>query len=75
MQPFTIVEDEGFRELLEEFDPAYKLPSRKTLSNILLPEPYDEVVQKVKNLLKNSEYLTITTDTWTSTAVVKVIWP
>lgn len=69
MQPFTIVEDEGFRELLEEFDPAYKLPSRKTLCNRLLPQTYDEVVQKVKNLLENSEYLTITTDTWTSTAV------
>ncbi|CAH1991678.1 unnamed protein product [Acanthoscelides obtectus] len=69
MQPFTIVEDERFRELLEEFDPAYKLPSRKTLSNSLLPQTYDEVVQKVKNLQKNSEYLTITTDTWTSTAV------
>ncbi|CAH1976566.1 unnamed protein product [Acanthoscelides obtectus] len=55
MQPFTIVEDEGFRELLE-FDPAYTLPSRNTLSNSLLPQTYDEVVQKVKNLLKNSEY-------------------
>lgn len=35
-QPFSIVEDKGFREFVEAINPVYELPSRKTLANSLL---------------------------------------
>ena len=37
MQPFNVVEREGFRILVAGFDPRYQLPTRKTLRNVLVP--------------------------------------
>ncbi|CAB0019754.1 unnamed protein product, partial [Nesidiocoris tenuis] len=36
-QPFSIVEDFGFRKFVEELNPSYHLPNRKTISQSLLP--------------------------------------
>ena len=37
-QPFTIVEDPTFRKLVHSLDPNYKLPSRGTVSDFLIPQ-------------------------------------
>ncbi|CAH1114809.1 unnamed protein product [Psylliodes chrysocephalus] len=42
MQPFTIVEDQGFRNFVQMLNPSYQLPSRKYVSNTLLPAIYEE---------------------------------
>jgi hypothetical protein len=42
-QPFSIVEDIGFREYSNALNPNYTVPSRKVLSNVLLPAKYTEV--------------------------------
>lgn len=68
LQPFSIVEDEGFKELIAGFDSSYKLPSRTTLSRTLLPEKYNLVSEKIKLILQDATDITLTTDTWTSMA-------
>lgn len=47
-QPFSIVEDIGFEEYSHALNSAYTLPSRKTLSNILLPSKFEEVPIKTR---------------------------
>ncbi|XP_060845484.1 E3 SUMO-protein ligase ZBED1-like [Rhopalosiphum padi] len=64
--PFSIVEDKEFRKLLNMLSPNYIIPSRKTVSNSLLPQMYEMVVQRVKDKLKNVSAVYLTTDGWTS---------
>ena len=55
--PFSIVEDKEFRKLLNMLSPNYIIPSRKTVSNSLLPQMYEMVVQRVKDKLKKISLL------------------
>ncbi|CAI9296930.1 unnamed protein product [Lactuca saligna] len=63
-QPFSIVEDEGFREYSRDLQPLFKLPSRWTVARDCL-QIYKEEMYKLKDVLKN-QTVSITTDTWTS---------
>jgi hypothetical protein len=66
-QPFSIVEDKAFKKLLSKAIPGYKLPSRKTLANKLLPAEYAECLAKTKSLvLNNCESICLTVDCWSS---------
>lgn len=40
VQPFSIVNDKGFRELVNKLDPRYKLPSKTHLRNVVLNAEY-----------------------------------
>lgn len=46
--------------------PGYVLPSRKTVSNSLLPQLYETTVENIKNKFKNVTSICLTTDAWTS---------
>lgn len=39
-QPFSIVEDKGFKGFVKALNPMYTLPSRKTLSLTMIPKLY-----------------------------------
>ena len=68
LQPFSIVEDEGFKYLLKNLEPRYTLPSRSTVSRTLLPKMNGELRKKLKGELDAVDYIAITTDCWTSRA-------
>ncbi|KAG8226166.1 hypothetical protein J437_LFUL007403 [Ladona fulva] len=68
LQPFSIVEDEGFKNLVTGIDPSYQLPSRAMLTRTLLPQKYESTVEALKMHLSRAESITLTTDGWTSTA-------
>lgn len=63
-QPISIVEDSGFRNLVKKLNPNYTLPSRKTVSEKLLPAFYKAHVEELKNVLKDVEHLSLTSDYW-----------
>ncbi|KAH9634429.1 hypothetical protein HF086_008263 [Spodoptera exigua] len=65
-QPFTIVENDGFRNLMKVTAPHYKLPSKTTLSR-WVDDKYDALSAVFKNKLKSVESITLTTDMWTET--------
>nr|CAI5851085.1 unnamed protein product [Callosobruchus analis] len=50
LQPFSVVEDYGFRRFVGILNPSYQLPSRKTVTNTLLPAKYQEVYSDTKNI-------------------------
>lgn len=66
LQPFSMVEDYGFRKFVEALNPTYQLPSRKTITNSLLPVEFGEVYNRTKFVMSNVKAVTLTTDCWTS---------
>ena len=69
LRPYSIVENEGFRELLKIWEPWYPNISRKELTQTVLPEIFPDIKQKVKlslegskvgwTLPRTSEYMTV----------------
>ncbi|KAH7986295.1 hypothetical protein HPB52_025075 [Rhipicephalus sanguineus] len=47
LQPYSVVKDRGFKELMEEPVPNYRLPSRNPLSRTLVPRLYDDTRKKL----------------------------
>ncbi|XP_055522726.1 E3 SUMO-protein ligase ZBED1-like [Wyeomyia smithii] len=64
--PFSLVEDKEFVRFVELLNPSYTLPSRKTLSNSLLPAVHKELFEKVKSELIDKQLICLTSDGWTS---------
>ncbi|XP_030284370.1 zinc finger BED domain-containing protein 1-like [Sparus aurata] len=65
LQPFSIVEDRGFRAFTKTLDLSYTLPGRKTLSKILVPQLYTSCHDSVKERVGHPAAVCLTTD-WTS---------
>ncbi|CAF3790922.1 unnamed protein product, partial [Rotaria socialis] len=66
IQPYSIVEDIGFRKLIQDICPNYEIPSRTYFSQKVVPGIYDNVFQSVKAHLDTANYISLTTDIWTS---------
>lgn len=64
--PFTFVENREVKKLINMLNPAYTLPSRKTLSKTLLTQVYNNLTEKVKEELRSATAISVTTDGWTS---------
>lgn len=56
-QPFSIVEDAGFREYSNALDPKYILPSRAHLTRTVLPKVYEIAMKKLNNELNTVTYV------------------
>ncbi|XP_034542641.1 zinc finger BED domain-containing protein 4-like [Notolabrus celidotus] len=65
-QPFSIVEDRGFRRLMEHIEPRYSLPSRRYFSDVSLPALHEVVATHIHKLLDNVTDISFTTDIWSS---------
>ena len=69
MQNYHVVERKGFREILQMFDPKYKLGSRKHFIDVEIPKLFTEVKCKVLHCLSDHvEYFATKTDLWPNTA-------
>ncbi|XP_061884642.1 zinc finger BED domain-containing protein 4-like [Entelurus aequoreus] len=64
-QPLSIVESEGFWELVQVLEPSYVLPTRKTIKKILVKK-YEEEWERVKLEVQQAVAVSITADMWTS---------
>ncbi|CAB4438458.1 unnamed protein product [Rhizophagus irregularis] len=67
LQPFTVVEQEQFQELIYTLDPRYILPCRQTLKeevNSLFLQRRANVKSEIDNLTSK---ISLTTDIWSST--------
>ena len=65
MQPFNIGNGFGFRKLMKFLAPHINRPSPNHLSQKLLPEIYDKIVNSLKIQLKHCRFMAATTDIWT----------
>jgi hypothetical protein len=64
LQPFSIVEDAGFRRFVAGLDPSYVLPTRNTIVTELLPVTYGQAIEALKSILAEAEAVCLTTDIW-----------
>ncbi|XP_040278901.1 E3 SUMO-protein ligase ZBED1-like isoform X2 [Bufo bufo] len=65
-QPFSILEDKGFKSFVKALDPSYNWPNRKTLSAIVLPQLYNNIKAEMMVRVGNASAVCLTTDCWTS---------
>jgi zinc finger BED domain-containing protein 4 len=65
LQPFSIVEDIGFRRLIHSIAPQYVMPSRKYFSESKIPELYSEVRETLQRAISEQSSLAFTVDIWT----------
>ncbi|KAK4323032.1 hypothetical protein Pmani_006216 [Petrolisthes manimaculis] len=66
LQPLSVVEDDGFKQLVHGLNPRYKLPSRREVTRTLLPSLYQNEVKAVSQDLEKAQHISLTTDIWTS---------
>lgn len=65
-RPFLTVEGKGFKQLMKEVCPLYKIPSRETIKT-RVDEKYEAMSHLFKTYITNSANYCITYDIWTET--------
>lgn len=68
IQPYRVVENEGFKQLVHILDPRYKIPQRAFFTDTQIPALYSKVKTEVVESLSNARRVAITMDGWTSCA-------
>jgi len=71
LQPYAIVEDEGFRRYSNHLEPRYSLPSRRLLSEQIMPGIYEKVKDRLQSSLRKAKRISFTTDIWTEPCTTK----
>ena len=71
VQPYSVVEDVGFKNVLTTLEPRYTVPSRKYFSTKIIPELYDSMRERVQSAINDSKAISFTTDTWTEPNTTK----
>jgi len=61
--PLNLVDNDEFRELIEELDACYKLPHSKKLG-VEIENLYSNVKSKISSSLQNARFISICTDIW-----------
>ena len=62
MQPLSVVENAGFKQLMHTAEPRFKIPSRPYFTNTVIPAMYTRKRVKTENVLSSVQYCSVTTD-------------
>lgn len=68
MMPYSIVSKDGFKMYTNALNASYKIPSRKTMTESRIPYLYKVTKDNVETIVKNTLFMSFTTDCWTSVA-------
>lgn len=55
-QPFSIVEDDGFKRLINYLEPRYEIPNRTYFSRTFIPDLYEKEFQLLQKKVTISFY-------------------
>ncbi|XP_026484617.2 E3 SUMO-protein ligase ZBED1-like [Vanessa tameamea] len=72
-QPFSMVDDKGFRNFVRHINPNYRIPEKRTIRYELMPKLFNELKAKLKRILSDIDNLSLTTDVWTSNSMESYI--
>lgn len=65
-QPLSLVEDIGFQRLIQHLEPRYSVPSRKYITEVVIPRIVGGLTIEVHKQLSSATWLSFTTDVWSS---------
>lgn len=65
-QPLSLVENRGFVSFVSKYIPRFQLPSQKVLSEKILADLYESLCSNFKSVINKAEFISITTDMWSS---------
>lgn len=65
IRPYSVVENDGFRYMLNVLEPRYSVPSRKQISEEVIPRLYNEVKRNIAVSLQSADRVALTCG-WTS---------
>lgn len=68
MRPFSVLENEGFVNMIRVLEPKYDMPCRTHFSEKVIPKLYQERCDTVTKKLQQAEFIAVTTNSWTSRA-------
>ena len=68
LRPYSVVDNEGFRQLLNECEPRYTIPTRRFITETAVPQLYADVKHQVTEAISSANRAAITCDAWTSRA-------
>ena len=64
LRPYSIVENDGFKDLMKVVEPRYHMVSRKELTNTVIPEIVSDLEGKIKGSMQSSQSgINFTTET------------
>ena len=63
-QPFLIVENVGFKRLVSALEPRYSLPSRRFITETILPRIKDGITAEVRKAIEKVRWFSFTTGMW-----------
>jgi hypothetical protein len=66
IQPIQLVENTGFVELVQLLEPRYQIPSRKYITERVLPDLFEQVKIKILKQMEDIQGVSFTVDHWTS---------
>ncbi len=74
--PLRAVEKPAFKEMLHSFDKQYELPSKKYLSDTVIPQLFNEnQADHHRCELQESDLFSTTTDMWSSVTMTPfIVW-
>nr|XP_055054000.1 E3 SUMO-protein ligase ZBED1-like [Misgurnus anguillicaudatus] len=66
LRPYSVVENAGFRRMVNAMEPRYPIPTREHLTKVCIPRLYAQTKARVKASLASAERVALTCDGWTS---------
>lgn len=70
LRPFSVVDQPGFKKMIDVLEPRYSVPTRQHFSEKIIPELYAETRRDIELAIAKADHIAITTDGWTSRATV-----
>lgn len=65
-QDYSVVEEREFSNFVKSLNPSYKLPSKETIANVIMPDMYEDCLFKTQLLVKGCKKFCMTVDSWTN---------
>lgn len=66
LRPYSVVENAGFRRMVNAMEPRYPIPTREHLTKVCIPRLYAQTRAHVKASLGSAERVALTCGGWTS---------
>lgn len=66
MEPYHVVEKPRFIELVQTLEKRYRMPSRKYFTERVIPDMFDNVSSKLRDIVADACSVAFSCDTWTT---------